>query len=143
VIGNALGLPFEDSSFQAVVNVESSGSYPDWEKFFREVFRVLTPGGSFCYADNARLPGTVEDTSVKLTDLGFILRTQSDITKNVALALKLGAEDLKDFFSNMVRKGTAKEELVAEMYRLLRTVVYREYSNRVRVYWSMHLSKPD
>ena len=43
VTGNAQELPFEDQSFDAIVNVESSRSYNDIDAFISEVHRVLRP----------------------------------------------------------------------------------------------------
>jgi ubiquinone/menaquinone biosynthesis C-methylase UbiE len=38
-------LPFEDNSFDAVVNIESAQHYKDIARFLSEVHRVLKPGG--------------------------------------------------------------------------------------------------
>lgn len=51
VQGDAEDLPFPDASFDAVINVEASHIYPDFEKFLSEVARVLRPGGHFLYSD--------------------------------------------------------------------------------------------
>ena len=51
VHGDAEKLPFPDQSFDAVINVESSGAYPHFSRFLAEVARVLRPGGHFLYAD--------------------------------------------------------------------------------------------
>jgi ubiquinone/menaquinone biosynthesis C-methylase UbiE len=51
VHGNAESMPFPDESFDAVINVEASHAYPHPERFFREVARVLRPGGQFLYTD--------------------------------------------------------------------------------------------
>ena len=40
-----------DQSFDAVINVEASHIYPDFERFLGEAARVLRPGGHFLYAD--------------------------------------------------------------------------------------------
>ena len=45
--GDAQNLPIPDESFDVVVNVESSHTYPSFERFLREVARVLRPGGHF------------------------------------------------------------------------------------------------
>jgi ubiquinone/menaquinone biosynthesis C-methylase UbiE len=49
--GDAGNLPLPSSSFDAVVNVESSHSYPSFERFLNEVARVLRPDGRFLFAD--------------------------------------------------------------------------------------------
>ena len=51
VQGDAQNLHFPDQSFDAVINVEASHIYPDFERFLGEVARVLRPGGHFLYAD--------------------------------------------------------------------------------------------
>jgi ubiquinone/menaquinone biosynthesis C-methylase UbiE len=51
VHGDAENMPFDDESFDAVVNVEASHIYPHFERFLAEVARVLRPGGHFLYAD--------------------------------------------------------------------------------------------
>lgn len=51
VQGDAQDLPFPDESFDAVINVEASHIYPDFDGFVREVTRVLRPGGHFLHAD--------------------------------------------------------------------------------------------
>jgi ubiquinone/menaquinone biosynthesis C-methylase UbiE len=51
VQGDAENLPFDDQSFDAVINVEASHCYPRFPRFLSEVARVLRPGGHFLYAD--------------------------------------------------------------------------------------------
>jgi SAM-dependent methyltransferase len=51
VQGDAENLPFQENTFDAVINVEASHCYPNFPKFLAEVARVLRPGGNFLYAD--------------------------------------------------------------------------------------------
>jgi ubiquinone/menaquinone biosynthesis C-methylase UbiE len=51
VQGDAENLPFDDQSFDVVLNVEASHCYPRVPRFLAEVVRVLRPGGQFLYAD--------------------------------------------------------------------------------------------
>jgi ubiquinone/menaquinone biosynthesis C-methylase UbiE len=54
VQGNAENLPFPGQSFDAVMNVQASLSYPSLPRFLAEVARILRPGGHFLYADLRR-----------------------------------------------------------------------------------------
>ena len=49
--GDAERLPFEASTFDAVINVEASHCYRDFPRFLAEVARVLRPGGHMLHAD--------------------------------------------------------------------------------------------
>ena len=86
--GDAEALPFEDSSFDAVINIESSFCYPSIERFFAEVRRVLRPQGYFLYAD-IRLTHEVEELERKIAHSGLTLVERSEITPNVVASLKI------------------------------------------------------
>jgi phthiocerol/phenolphthiocerol synthesis type-I polyketide synthase E len=80
--GDAEQLPFPDGSFDAVINIESSHTYPNIRSFYLEVHRVLAPGGNFLYTDV--LPRGKSDECVGLLEsLGFSIVHQRDITGNV------------------------------------------------------------
>jgi len=80
--GDAENLPFGDEFFDVVTNVESSHSYPDTDRFYAEVYRVLRPGGVFLYTDV--LPAPRHTAAVgALERLGFRLEVNRDITANV------------------------------------------------------------
>lgn len=49
--GNACDLPFADASIDRVLAVECIFHFPDRVKFFREVERVLKPGGLLSFSD--------------------------------------------------------------------------------------------
>jgi ubiquinone/menaquinone biosynthesis C-methylase UbiE len=51
VCGDAQSMPFPASSFDAVINIESSHCYESMDTFLSEVRRVLRPGGWVFFAD--------------------------------------------------------------------------------------------
>ncbi|MBN1981856.1 MAG: methyltransferase domain-containing protein [Chitinivibrionales bacterium] len=86
--GNAEALPFNDNSFDIIMNVESSHSYKTVSNFFNEVNRVLRPQGSFLFAD---LRGTSEFPILRqqLRDAHLQLLQEENITPNIIRALEL------------------------------------------------------
>jgi phthiocerol/phenolphthiocerol synthesis type-I polyketide synthase E len=84
-VGKADALPFGDESFDMVTNVESSHGYPDIGAFYREVHRVLRPGGCFLYTDILPVE-QVEESACLLRELGFEVERELDITGNVLLS---------------------------------------------------------
>lgn len=46
--GDVGALPYEDSSFDIVLSPNGFPAFPDKEAAYRETFRVLKPGGTFC-----------------------------------------------------------------------------------------------
>ncbi len=82
---DALDLPFEDETFDAVLNIESSHAYPCMKTFLEEVRRVLRPGGQFLFADlrhDKRLSRLRSD----MESSGFRICMEEDITPNVLKA---------------------------------------------------------
>lgn len=46
--GDVGELPYEDDIFDTVLSLNGFHAFPDKEAAYREVFRVLKPGGTFC-----------------------------------------------------------------------------------------------
>jgi len=90
VRGEADRLPFPSSSFDAVVNVESSHCYPSFDGFVNEVARVLRPNGVFLIADLR----SREDVVNMRTALArrFTILDDEIITSNVVYALELDSD---------------------------------------------------
>ena len=89
--GNAEALPYPDSSFDVVVNVEASLYYPNITKFFEHVQRVLKPHGFFLYTD-LRYEEKVEVWRAQLRNMGLKIVKEEEITNNVLKAMELDRE---------------------------------------------------
>ena len=85
--GEADNIPVTDKCADVIVNIEASCLYPDVDKFFREVTRILRPGGRFIYAD-FHLAKDVDHLLGQLERAGLQILKHEDITKNVAHALE-------------------------------------------------------
>ncbi len=132
--GDAEAIPFPDSSFDAVINVESAFCYGSMDGFLAEVRRVLRAGGYFLYAD-LRLEHEVVAWDRALAGCGMTLLRDEIVTNQVVAALKLDTprriaarmgrvprifEGLFDVFSGV--EGTRIPNLLASgemIYRLM------------------------
>lgn len=84
--GSAERLPFEDNSFDAVLNVESSHCYASMDEFLSEVRRVLVPGGFLLYAD-LRESRSLPAWQSQLATSRMNIIAETNITGNVLSAL--------------------------------------------------------
>ncbi len=82
---DAEAVPLAGASFDAVTSIESSHGYPDVFAFFREVERLLRPGGHFLYTDliaTERIDGYQDFLIYR----GLTLERKQEITSNVLLS---------------------------------------------------------
>jgi len=86
VQGDAESLPFEDYTFDVVLNVESSHCYGNMDAFVNEVARVLKPQGYFCWVD-LRQKGLLDTTEKALYHPDLKLIQEETITEQVLHAL--------------------------------------------------------
>lgn len=100
--GDAEALPFENTHFDAVVNVESSHCYGSLETFFQEVYRVLKPQGHFLFAD-FRTPNNITIMRDLLLKTGFSIEQEEDITDPVIRALELDNDHKKKLIHNVAK----------------------------------------
>jgi len=122
--GDALSLPFPDASFDAIVNVEASHCYPDFNRFLAEVRRLLRPQGHFLYTDSRRkerLDGWRDD----LVSCGLAMREREDITEDVVRALGC----TNDRVSSMIRDSAPRftRSFISEFAATKGTALYRYF----------------
>ena len=99
--GDSENLPFEDNSFDVVINVESSHCYGSMTNFLQEVERVLKPDGIFSWADLRSL-NDVEKLQKSFTQSGLKQLKETNITLNVIKALELVDESKQQLINSNV-----------------------------------------
>lgn len=139
--GSAEELPFEDASFDVVLNVESSHCYLRPAAFFFEVSRVLKPGGSFCYSD-VLLPEQFERMRRLLSDTpGFSPRAEADISNQVARAI----EHNRIAFAALMQSATdgrlGNQALIANLVRTINVDAYERLRTRRVGYYAWTIEK--
>jgi SAM-dependent methyltransferase len=128
-------LPFADSSFDIVTNVESSHSYPDVRAFYLEVFRVLAPGGYFLYTDV--MPRDKSNQCLGMLEhIGFEKEIDRDITLNVLRSCDEIALSRVQVFHSRNDAILMQNFLAAPGSR-----VYEEMKNRSWIYRILRLRK--
>ncbi|MGB3177124.1 MAG: class I SAM-dependent methyltransferase [Albidovulum sp.] len=143
--GNAMALPFADSSFDVVLNVESSHCYPDRPAFLREVFRVLRPGGHFLYTDFTppQIDPIASDAGIRvdLTTTGFLAIDGVDITQNIVRGLDRDSARRIREIGRRFPWGTRR---MAQMWAgTVDSWIYRDFQTGARAYWMYRATRPD
>jgi ubiquinone/menaquinone biosynthesis C-methylase UbiE len=100
VHGDAEQLPFPDQSFDAVINVESSGAYPHFSRFLAEVARVLRPGGHFLYTD-LRPRRNIAEWEASLLGAPMRMLSHEDINAQVVRGLEKNSTRILDLVGRM------------------------------------------
>lgn len=139
-LGDAVIVPLEDSSFDAVINVESSHSYTSMPRFLKQVRRVLRPGGHFMFTDlrlRHQLPQVIEHLS---TSRMFIVESE-DITRNVVQSLDLDSARKRDAIQR--RAPHALRGILSWFAGVKGTRNYQALCDGNAVYVRYLLRKPD
>ncbi|MCX8515446.1 MAG: class I SAM-dependent methyltransferase, partial [Alphaproteobacteria bacterium] len=138
-IGDAESLPFHDNLFDVVVNVESSHSYPHVDSFLRESYRVLRPGGHFCIVDFRKKDDLAQWRSA-ITDAGFVIDKERNITSGVVAALETDHERKKALIKKYVHPllSTAFGQFAG----LKGGIAHEEFSSGGMVYYAFLCHRP-
>jgi SAM-dependent methyltransferase len=134
-------LPFDDASFDLVLNVESSHCYLNPAAFFSEVARVLTPGGSFCYAD-VLLGEQFERMQRLLSDTpGLRRRTEADISHQVARAIELNRTAFAALMQSATDGRLGNQSLIANLVRTINRDAYERLRTGRVGYYAWRIEK--
>ena len=108
--GDAENLPFDNDTFDIIINVESSHCYYSMDKFVSEVARVLKPQGIFSWTD-FRPRNDIEILEESFQQSGLIQLKKANITPNVLKALSL----VNEYKENMINKNVSP--IIKETFR--------------------------
>lgn len=120
VVGNAVNLPFDDTSFDVVWTQHVQMNIKDKKKFYSEIKRVLKPSGFFLYYDIFKnINKTIEypmpwasssDYSFLFTnkELGVILRELGFTRVSTINQTKAGIGFFEDSITKLTRDGPPK-----------------------------------
>ncbi|MCF2945173.1 class I SAM-dependent methyltransferase [Paenibacillus tarimensis] len=136
-VGDAEQLPFERESFDVILNVESSHLYPDVYAFYREVYRVLKPGGAFLYADALDVP-VFKACMEQLEGMGFEVVLKRDITENVLRSCKTS---LKNRYAALSRGFQEEEDKIMNWLAAPGTAKYQDMFTGKRTFHIVQLVK--
>lgn len=129
-------LPFGDSRFDVVTNIESSHLYPQVERFFRGAFRVLRSGGSFLYADLAPARAMQRHLAT-LQEIGFRVDRERDVTRNVVLSCDRIAANRRGAY-----RSDGDGEVLSEFLSAPGSQVYADLASRAWTYHIVAARKP-
>jgi ubiquinone/menaquinone biosynthesis C-methylase UbiE len=137
--GDAEALPFGAHTFDAVVNIESSHCYNSMARFVGEAYRVLRPGGYFLYAD-FRPQSAIKLLHEELTQVGFAIRRERNITPNIVRALDLDSDRKLE----LIRRHAPKllHDRIARFAAVRGTSMYEGFRTGQLDYRSFVLQKP-
>ena len=136
--GRAEKIPSGAETYDAVINVESARCYSNVRTFFSEVHRILSSEGHLLFADMIE-KDKVDDIRKKLQSCGFIIKSEKDITKNVAKGLELDMKR-REMIINRKSPGFLKKSF-KEFAGTKGTYRYNSLNNGQFEYWSFVLTK--
>jgi len=139
IAANAESLPFEDNSFDVIVNIESSHCYGNRMAFFKEVVRTLKPSGYFLYAD---FMGRIHypKRPAQLSACGFHVLSANEITPQVLKSMNLS----KTYKETLLKKNVIKpfRKPLADFVGMPGSTIYNKFANGETIYFSIVCNKP-
>jgi ubiquinone/menaquinone biosynthesis C-methylase UbiE len=102
--GNAEDLPFDDQSFDVVLNVEASHLYPRVPRFLAEVVRVLRAGGDFLYTD-VRPRAGFADWEAALAEAPMRMMSQRVINEEVMRGIEASGQEMLAILGPVTRRA--------------------------------------
>lgn len=136
--GIAESIPYEDNSFDFIVNVESARCYNDMQAFFNEVYRLLKPGGKLLLADMI-YPNEIEGFNNRIDNAGFKRISENNISDNVVAALDKDSDRREYLIDKKIPKLLRKS--FKTFAGTVGTSRYNNFADGTFQYWSFILEK--
>jgi|688.fasta_scaffold35033_8 ubiquinone/menaquinone biosynthesis C-methylase UbiE len=110
-VSDAEKLDYLENQFDIVTSVESSHCYENPNLFFNEVYRVLSPGGTFSYLDNNHVIRYFLNNTDKFKNVVSL-----DITKKVIMSCEEDIENFKNIDDKEARDLLTSISINARKY---------------------------
>lgn len=136
--GNAQKLNLENSTFDVVLNVESSHRYPDFKSFISEVHRILRPGGYFLFTD-LRFNSSFDEMKRTLEDSGLVIYKERFINDEVVAALELDDQRRRNLVERLTPKILHKQALKFAGNK--GSITYDRFRSKEFIYFSYVIKK--
>jgi SAM-dependent methyltransferase len=143
VHGDAERLPFPDQSFDAVINIESSGAYPHFSRFLAEVARVLRPGGDFLYAD-LRPSERVAEWESALAGAPMRMLSNENINAGVLRGMEINTQRIRELIDRQPSflRGISRQFVGIQGSPFYRAMQGGKYSFRMYRFSGVEASDP-
>ena len=92
--GDVGALPYEDGTFDIVLSLNGFHAFPDKEAAYREVFRVLKPGGTFCGCFYVQGEHKRTDRFIRLYEKARFFTPPYETASGLKVRLKKAYEDV-------------------------------------------------
>ena len=138
LIGDSENIPFENSFFDVVINVESSHCYPSISRFVNEVSRVLKPGGCFLYCDFV-INSSIDDHLEKLDHKDLVSEKYTNITENIIKASDLMTEQRKNLLKKV--KSNYLKRVLESFAAVKGSKIYNSFVDGHYKYISLKMTK--
>ncbi|HMM43390.1 MAG TPA: methyltransferase domain-containing protein, partial [Thermomicrobiales bacterium] len=136
---DAESLPFPEQSFDVVMNIESSHTYPHVDRFLAEVHRVLRPSGHLLFAD-FRPSSEVSLLREQISNAGFVVLEEERITDHVVHARDLDLQRSQDVIHRSVPRPL--RFFAREFFAIEGSETYAEFRSGKRECLRFVLQKP-
>uniref|UniRef100_A0AC34R3A4 Methyltransferase type 11 domain-containing protein n=1 Tax=Panagrolaimus sp. JU765 TaxID=591449 RepID=A0AC34R3A4_9BILA len=141
IVGSANNLPLPSSSLDLILNIESSHLYDSTPQFLAEVFRVLKPGGYFCWAD-IRFKEEVPVVLEEATATGLKLVEYENITSGVLNGIEYTSRQYDKLFDKAPWIFRLFKKSIRTTYCAPGTWTYNRLLRREKLYAAACWTKP-